>query len=918
MPDSPRTPTSIDAAAYLAAIVESSDDAIVSKDLSGIIRSWNKGAEGLFGYTAAEAIGQSMLLIIPPDRHAEEVTILERLRQGRRIHHYETQRRRKDGRLIDVSLTISPIRDQNGHIIGASKIARDITNQKTAQRELTEAKNRLAVTLQSIGDAVIATDLHSRVTFVNPLARTLLGRTDDDILGRPLTDVFVIVNEETRRPVESPVDRVLREGTVVGLANHTVLMRPDGTELPIDDSAAPIMDDEGRLLGTVMVFRDVSERRKAEHMAALMSAIVASSDDAIISKDLTGTVTSWNRGAERIFGYTAEEMIGQSIRRLIPPDKQDEEADILARLARGERIDHYRTVRRRKNGQLFHVSITVSPITNAFGRIVGISKISRDITEQIRAQEALQESQERWRVTLHSIGDAVIATDPDGYVTFANPIALALLGRVSQDVIDRPLTDVFHIVNEETRRPVANPVDRVIREGVIVGLANHTVLIRPGGSEVPIDDSAAPIRNEEGRLVGVVLVFRDVTERKQRELQLQRWRGELEQRVGERTHELVRSQERLRTLATQLSLTEQRERRRLATNLHDYLAQLLVLGRMKIGQTKQRLKPKTSALETMLAETDDILEQCLRYTRTLMAQLSPSVLHDLGLIAALKWLAEQMQQQGLTVHLRILREDLPLLSEAQADLLFQAVRELLLNIIKHAQVSEATVSLDMRTNGDLILAVEDQGVGFDFATVQYRPTGEHFGLFSIQERMESMSGWCAVDSAPGRGTRVELGLQAPQKEGSAARPLPPQAVHERLKANPTKSGQSRRILLIDDHAMVRQGLRSILNTYADLQIIAEAADGEEAVRLAQQHRPDVVIMDINLPRLNGIEATRRIKEALSEVVIIGLSVQWSAQTLEALLAAGGATLLSKEQATEDLYRTIVGMLQPPRPEEPQS
>jgi PAS domain S-box-containing protein len=247
----------------LAAIVESSDDAIISKDLNGTIRSWNRGAERIFGYTPEEAIGQPVTMMIPPDRLNEEPMILDRLRRGERVAHFESVRQRKDGSLVEVSLSISPIKDRKGIVIGASKVARDISFRNAAA-------------------------------------------------------------------------------------------------------------DAGRRL----------------------AAIVESSDDAIISKDLNGIIRSWNRGAERIFGYTPEEAIGKPITLLIPKNVHNEEPAILERLRRGERVDHYETVRQRKDGTLVDVSLTVSPLADSTGRVMGASKIARDISERRITEAALRREHE--------------------------------------------------------------------------------------------------------------------------------------------------------------------------------------------------------------------------------------------------------------------------------------------------------------------------------------------------------------------------------------------------------------------------------------------------------------------------------------------------------------------------------------------
>ncbi|HEY0169484.1 MAG TPA: PAS domain S-box protein [Pyrinomonadaceae bacterium] len=257
-------PESPEVAAYwLKAVVDSADDAIITKTLEGVITSWNRGAQRIFGYTAEEVIGRPVTMLIPEDHLDEEPGILSRIRAGKRIEHYETVRLRKDGSLVDISLTVSPIRKPDGTIIGASKIARDI-----------------------------------------------------------------------------------------------------------------------------------SERRQADVRLRQAAAIVENSDDAIISKDLDGIIQSWNPGAERLYGYTTEEAVGQPVTMLIPADRSDEEPRILERIRAGERIDHYETVRRHKDGTLIEVSLTVSPVRDAGGRIVGASKIARDITARKRAEVELREQAE--------------------------------------------------------------------------------------------------------------------------------------------------------------------------------------------------------------------------------------------------------------------------------------------------------------------------------------------------------------------------------------------------------------------------------------------------------------------------------------------------------------------------------------------
>src|SRR5262245_2255861 len=237
-------------------------------------------------------------------------------------------------------------------IIGFGEAERRARRRVAVQREL------LRITLGSIGDAVIATDVHGRITYMNEVAESLTGWAGADALRQPLGAVFRIVSEETRKPAENPAAKALREGTVVGLANHTLLIRKDGSECPIDDSAAPIRDESGIVSGCVLIFRDVTNHRRMERdkasqlmTARLLASIVESSEDAIISKSLDGIIQTWNVGAERLFGYPPAQAIGRHISLLIPHERLAEEDQIIARLKAGERIEHFETERVRADGR---------------------------------------------------------------------------------------------------------------------------------------------------------------------------------------------------------------------------------------------------------------------------------------------------------------------------------------------------------------------------------------------------------------------------------------------------------------------------------------------------------------------------------------------------------------------------------------
>ncbi len=411
----------------------------------------------------------------------------------------------------------------------------------------------------------------------------------------------------------------------------------------------------------------------------------------------------------------------------------------------------------------------------------------------------------------------------------------------------------------------------------------------------------------------------ELGQRKRAEDALRRLNSDLEQRVMERTRDLVASNHRLQALATELTLAEQRERKRLASELHDYLAQMIALGRIKVTQLRQKVPAEAPAAQQLVAEVDTLLEKAGEYTRSLMAKLNPPVLDELGLPSALTWLAKQMPLHGLLVEVHLSQEQVPL-PDDQAVLLFQSVRELLLNVAKHAGTDRATVSLSVDPEQRLSIVVQDSGRGFDPTAVEGKSENAHFGLFSVRERMQAMGGQLDVTSTPGQGTRVTMTLPLVQAKPAdraadavgAAAVSPAGAKHEsahslfRIPHAPfhPPPGNTIRLVLVDDHTMVRQGLRSLLESYEDVMIVGEGSNGDEAIELVEQLRPALVVMDLNMPKKNGIEATARIKARFPETIVIGLSVQAGEEARRAVVNAGGAVLLTKEAAVDELYRTI--------------
>ncbi len=383
-----------------------------------------------------------------------------------------------------------------------------VTRKAPAELRGTAPEVRAAV-LADQQEALVEVLLDGTVTCWTPGAERLYGFGADEMLGKPLTGIFPA--SKLAEPA-ALLARVARGERIPQF--ETLRVAKDGRALRVLVTYDPVRDPEGAIVGMRALARPAANKRSAFDIDTQLSAIVESSDDAIISKRIDGMVMSWNPAAERMFGYSAAEMIGRPITRIFPRERASEEDLLLTSIARGERVVNFETVRVRKDGTELSVAVTMSPLRDVRGRIVGVSKIVRDVTERQRMVSALADQGERYRVTLQSIADGVIATDPRGNVEFLNPVAERLTGWMQADAVGRPIEQVFHVVREHDGPPAPNPVRICLHEQRPVAQAERSQLISRTGASMNVENSAAPIVDAQGDSRGAVLVFRDLSEQR--------------------------------------------------------------------------------------------------------------------------------------------------------------------------------------------------------------------------------------------------------------------------------------------------------------------------------------------------------------------------------------------------------------------
>ncbi|MDP3716909.1 MAG: PAS domain S-box protein [Acidobacteriota bacterium] len=849
--------------------------ALVSLD--GRYFAANRAFCGIVGYAAAELLGKSFEEITHPEDLAADQANEQRLMDGV-TNAYQIEKRyiRKDGEHVWVLLSVSLVRNDAGEPVHFISQVLD----QTEHRQASKALHIQAHMLDQIGQAVITTDMQGTITFANRYSGELNGWTPSEMLGRSIMDVAI--PKASKSPAEAIMEQLRHGQTWHGefMARHR-----DGREFPVLSTISPILDETGQPAGIIGVSIDISERKQAEATLARLAAIVESSDDAIMGKDLDGVITSWNRGAERVFGFTAAEMVGRSIQPLIPEGADNDEDALVEPILRGESVGRIETRRVTKEGRLIDVSITMSPIRDEAGTVIGLAKIARDITERNAEEARRLATERRFRRLVESNAQGVLFFTFSGAITDANDALLQLLGYTREELAAGTLKWT------ELTPPQYGPLD----QQALGELAAHGVVkpyekeyMRRDGSRVPVLIGAARFEDQPDEGVAFVV---DLTERKKLEQQFMR----------------AQRMESLGTLAGGI-----------AHDLNNVLAPIL----MSVELLKE-INPSTenteilNTLQISAVRGADLVKQVLSFARGVTGdRVSVAFSH---LMRDLVKVMRDTFPKSIDVHLESAHDLWSVTGDPTQ--LHQVFLNLCVNArdaMPHGgrlQLSMENVVLDdiytalnpdAQAGAFVVVTVADSGTGIPsalreqifepFFTTKELGKGTGLGLSTTMAIVKSHGGFINLYSEMGKGTKFKVYLPANTTAALAD--------NVAIAQSGLPRGHGELVLVVDDEDGVREIARRTLERYG--YRVALAANGAEAVAIYAQHGADiaVVLTDMAMPIMDGPALIVALRAMNPAVTIIGSSGLTSNHGIARALGAGVAQFVPKPYTARVLLTTL--------------
>jgi PAS domain S-box-containing protein len=708
-----------------AAIVESSEDAIIGKDTDGIITDWNKGAEQLYGYSAEEAIGRPISFLIPPERADDFNEIISKLKRGETVAHYETVRQKKDGRRVDVSLRLSPIRDGAGNIIGASAVARDITERKRQEAILRESEERSRELVRRSPIAMVVTrGLEERNELLNDKFTKLFGYTEEDVPDVEHWWPLAYPDEAYREAVKAEWKARVEEAT----QNHTEIEPMEAKVRCKDGSTRNIEIHFSNLGKTSLVsFVDLTERKQAEEAMRRSEERLRLATQAgrmyAYEWDLATDVAVRSEGYAKVLGLKGEPRCytRQELSERVHPEDRAKFAAALANVTLDNpRIkDIYRVLP--PEGGVIWLEMSARAFFDAQGRTSRMIGIVADITERKQAEAALRESDERLRLAAQAGRMYAYEWDVATDVLVRSPEYAKILGPAEPIRFTRAqFLDKIH------------PDDRAKFDAAIAELTpenptrdvTYRVLL-PGGVVIWLRNSGRAFFDGQGRLLRVIGMVADVTD-----------------------HKLA--EEAMSSVNRRLIQAQEQERLRIARDLHDDVAQRLALLAIKLHQLQQDPPDSVSEVCTRIGELRKQIGEVATAVQTLSHELHSSKLEYLGITAAMGGFCKEFgKQQKIKIEFK--SHDVPApLPEEISVCLFRVLQEALHNSAKHSGTKHLEVRL-WHAPDELHLTVRDFGAGFEPKAAM---KGQGLGLTSMKERLHLVNGEISIDSAPRRGTTI--------------------------------------------------------------------------------------------------------------------------------------------------------------------
>jgi PAS domain S-box-containing protein len=760
----------------------------------------------------------------------------------------------------------------------------------------------------------------------NPAYEKLVGLPAEQIIDRPMVDVMGTKAFEVIRPY---IERVLRGERVEFEVEVPIAAREPRFFHVVDE---PWIDSKGEVTGWIASVSEITELKRTtkalRESEELLRLAMSSGTIGIWDWCLSTGHLAWSPELCEILGVEAgvNRTYEDFRSRVHPDDLAAMESERDTAIRNHTRFDlEFRIVR--PSGEIRWLSARGRGYYDENGRVVRVVGNNIDITERMQAREVLKEREQRLRIALDAWRGGSWTWD-------------ARTGRVDWDdrfrelygfAAEEPPSSVdawAGRVHEEDRPRVLGVLDEVLRTPARNGWEHSFRIVRPDGTVAWIESRGQTDRDADGHVERITGLDLDVTERRRTDEVLQARRDEERERTLQkqseealrRSHaeleqshaELERRTLQLSRLASQLTSAEQSVRKQIASTLHDGLQQLLFSAGITLDQAVQNKAQTDQA--ALLQRARSVVKEAIEAARTLTVSLFPPVLHVGGLPAALRWLAKRTQEQyGIVVNVTADPQANPEASDVRI-LLFEAVRELLFNAVKHASVVRVDVNLALGPGDTIQIQVSDEGVGFDLtATLHDRNQSQvGLGLFSIRERFALLGGHLDIVSAPGTGSRFTLTLPRtglPRLATDGIETVPRDTdMQDRLIYNAARgTSTALRILIVDDHAVVRAGLRELLGARPELRVVGEAANGVEAISHAKTLQPDVILMDVAMPQKNGIEATREIHDTLPHIQIVGLSTYGDESTERAMRDAGAQAYFSKTESTDRLFDYVLSL-----------